>query len=142
MQTFWKYRGHLFRENILGYFIAPFFGLGFLMGLVGMFIWTYLLINRFINQYLLVKFSLVANTAIISSEQLLNFSPTVLNFFGFVLFFFMLFFTVFNLTIIDIELYKGKRLIDLFLYMTIYLILAPFVLITATFKLIKGDMRW
>lgn len=141
-QTFWKYRKNLFRENVLGYFIAPFFGIGIVMGLVGMIIWTYLLVSRFINQYLLVKFSLVANTAIISSEQLLNFSPTVLNFFGIVLFFFMFLFTIFNLTIIDIELYKGKRFIDLLLYMTLYLILAPFILVTATFKLIKGDMRW
>jgi cellulose synthase/poly-beta-1,6-N-acetylglucosamine synthase-like glycosyltransferase len=142
LQTFWDYRRCLFRENILGYFIAPFFGLGFLMGLIGIGIGAYLIINRFINQYLLIKFSFIADTAIISSQQVLNFSPTILNFFGIAMFILMFLFTILNLTIIDIELYKGKRFLDLILYMTIYLLLTPIVLITATFKLIRGDMKW
>ena len=142
LQTLWKYKSFMFRKNILGYFIAPFFALGFLLGLTGMGIFGYLLWQKFLKEYLFVKFSLIADTALVSGSDITNFTPTVLNYFGIVLFVMMFLFTIFVLFIIDKELFKGKGFLELIIYLVFYLLLAPFILITATFKLIKRDMRW
>ncbi|MAG39811.1 hypothetical protein CMI41_02485 [Candidatus Pacearchaeota archaeon] len=141
-QTMFKYKHFLFKENILGYFILPFFAVGFALGLFGMGIFTYLMWQKFLAEYLFVKFSFMANTALVTGTDITNFTPTVLNYFGIVLFFMMFLFTIFVLLIMDKELFKGKGFLDIVLYMVFYLLLAPLILITATFKLIKRDMKW
>jgi cellulose synthase/poly-beta-1,6-N-acetylglucosamine synthase-like glycosyltransferase len=141
LQTFWQYRNKIFRENILGYFIIPFFGLGFLLGILGIIIASYMFYKRFIESWLIMHFSLASETAVLNSS-LLNFSPSVLNYFGIALFIMMFLFTVLVLSVIDAELFKGKRILDLLLFLTIYVLLSPVVLATAIFKLLKGDMRW
>jgi len=142
LQTAWKYKNRFFRENILGYFILPFFVFGFVLGILGMAIFGYLFYQGLMKQYLFTKFSFLADTALVTGSDVINFTPTVLNYFGLVLFGLMFLFTLVVLGIIESELFKGKRFFDLLVYLTFYLLLGPIVLLTATFKLIKGDMRW
>ncbi len=142
LQTAYKYKHYWFKENILGYFILPFFVLGFALGIIGMCLFGYLLWEKFVKEYIFIKFSLIADTAIVQGSDLISFTPTILNYFGIVLFGLMFLFTIFVLSIIEVELFKGKRFFELILYMIFYLMLAPIILLTATFKLIKRDMKW
>jgi cellulose synthase/poly-beta-1,6-N-acetylglucosamine synthase-like glycosyltransferase len=142
LQTAYKYRKFLFRKNILGYFILPFFILGFIMGLLGMGILGVLTLSNLFKQYIFIKFSFLADTALITQTDVMNITPTVLNYFGIILFVFMFLFTLFVLAIIEKELFKGKRFLDLLIYLVFYLLLSPLVLLTATFKLIKRDLSW
>jgi poly-beta-1,6-N-acetyl-D-glucosamine synthase len=142
LQTMFKYKNFLFRENILGYFILPFFALGFILGLTGMGLFVYLMWQKFLKEYLFVKLSLIANTAIIQGSDITTFTPTVLNYFGIVLFVMMFLFTIFVLFVIDRELFRGRGFFELIIYLAFYLLLSPLILITATFKLVRGDMKW
>lgn len=142
LQTAYKYKHFLFRKNILGYFILPFFMLGFLLGIIGLGILSFLTFSKFLKQYFFIKFSFMADTSLITQTDFVNITPTVLNYFGIILFVFMFLFTIFILAIIEKELFKGKRFLELIIYLVFYLLLSPIILLTATFKLIKRDFSW
>jgi len=142
IQTMWKYKHYaLIPKNIVGHFILPFFILSTFLGLLGLSIFTYLISSRLIRQYFLVKFSLVADTAIVSLNTF-YFTPSVLNYLGIVLFFLGAMFSIFVLAIIKEEVLKKKNILQILSYLTFYLAIYPIIMITAIFKLLKRDLSW
>ena len=142
LQTIGKYKAHfLRRDTMVGNFILPFFILSTFLGLLGLTIFTYLLTSRLIKNYLLVKFSYVANTAVITMEQF-YFTPSVLNYLGIVLFIMGAAFTIMILVLMKEEVFKRKSIVKILIYLTFYLLLYPVIMITAIFKLIRKDMTW
>ncbi len=142
IQTFLKYKKHFAKENMFGYFILPFFGLGFLLGLLGLFIFAYQILRNLWSRYFLVKYSLIANIPIISTESLFQINPSVLNYFGIALFVLMFFFNIIIIRIVQKKLLKGKNFKDFLLFITGYLLLSPIIFITAMFKFLRKDMKW
>ena len=126
---------------MLGLFIIPFFILQTFLGLLGLSIFLYLFLSRIIKHYLLIKFSLVADTAIITMDQF-YFTPSILNCLGVVLFIFGTIFTISILWILkDISLRRYKFFTILF-YMLIYLTVYPFIMISAIHAVITGKSKW
>tara|TARA_Y100000310_G_scaffold162731_1_gene162669 strand:+ start:294 stop:1487 length:1194 start_codon:yes stop_codon:yes gene_type:complete len=142
LQTIGKYKKHFFkRDTMIGHFILPFFILSTFLGLLGLSVFIYLIVSRVIKQYLLVKFSFVANTAAVTLEQF-YFTPSILNYLGVVLFVFGALFTIGVLTLMREDVFKRKSILRILFYLIFYLSIYPLIMITAIFKLIRKDMSW
>ncbi|MAG10869.1 hypothetical protein CMI44_00970 [Candidatus Pacearchaeota archaeon] len=141
LQTMWKYRSHIGKKDIFGFFVLPFFILSSFLGLVGLSIFVYLLLSRLIKEYLFVKFSFIANTAIVTLNDF-YFTPSVLNYLGVVLFLFGAIFTLLLIYLIKENIKLKGNVFTILFYMIVYMVLYPFIMVTAIFKLIRRDMSW
>lgn len=141
LQCIKKYKNYLFQKGMLGLFIIPFFILSTFLGLLGLSIFTYLVIVRFTKQYLMLRFAFLANTASVTLEQF-YFTPSVLNYLGIVLF---IFGTIFTLLILyalkDIEL-KKQSFFNILFYMIIYVAVYPFIMINSISDLVRKKAKW
>jgi len=141
LQCLQKYYRYIFSHGMFGYFIIPFFFLGFLLGLTGIFIFLYILIRKIFMYFFLVLYSVNIGVPIIYLNEL-YFTPSVLNYFGIILFLLFFFFSFFVLRIIKDELLEKQKFFDLVFYMVVYLLIYPFVLITSIVHFIKGKRVW
>jgi len=141
-QTILKYRKLFFKRGMLGYFIIPFFTFSLILGLMGLSLFTYLFIIRTISFYLVTKYSVYADTSILRFQEF-SFLPSVLNYFGFVLFALGLWFTFFTLSgIKKTGKFDSQNIFNVLIYSLIYLTVYPITLITALYKMIRGRYTW
>lgn len=142
-QCIGKYAPQMIKNprNVIAYFIIPFFTISIFLGFLGLAVLFFLTIKGLISKFVFTQLSMVAHTAIFSTNSFL-FTPSILTYFGIVLFVAGLFFSGLILILMEEDLFKGKRFWEFLLYLTLYLMLYPFILITATFKFIRKDMRW
>lgn len=140
-QTLIKYHGLVFKRGMLGAFIIPFFSISLFIGLVGLGLLTYLMTRRFLVAYLSAKYSIYADTAIIRLQDL-SFAPSVLNFFGIVLFLFGVALTFLALSITKPHRLENNNIFNVMFYILIYLAIYPFIMLTALVKLVTGRYSW
>jgi cellulose synthase/poly-beta-1,6-N-acetylglucosamine synthase-like glycosyltransferase len=140
-QTLWKYKRLVFRKGMLGAFIIPFFSASLFIGLFGLSIIIYLWSRRILVYYLSTKYSIYASSTILTLQDL-TFSPSVLNFFGGILFLLGAFFTFFGLGIMQELKKKHANLFNITFYMIIYLAIYPLIMVTALYKLYTGKYSW
>ncbi len=141
LQCINKYKQYLFRKGMLGLFIIPFFIFSTFLGLLGLSIFVYLIVTRILKQYLILKFSFLAETAIVSLDQF-YFTPSVLNYLGIVLFIFGTLFTLLVLFTLKDYALKKQSFFNLLFYMLVYLAIYPFIMVTAIYDLILGRTKW
>lgn len=140
-----KYKGHVFSK--LGYFIIPFFALSMFLGLLGMGVFFYLATTRIISNFLYAKYSITANTPLLTLENL-YITPSVLNYLGVILFMLGLFFVVFALSIMKEGTFRGFRnIFNLLFYVVVYLTVYPLILVIAIgkmagYKIIGKRIGW
>ena len=140
-QCIGKYKNLIFRRGMLGAFIVPFFSANLFIGLFGLGLFIYLIARRIFVFYLSTKYSVYASATIVRLQEL-TFSPSILNFFGVVLFILGLTFTILGLWIMK-ELKGGKRnVFNIIYYITIYLTVYPTIMVAALYKLIRGRYSW
>ncbi|MEM4625669.1 MAG: glycosyltransferase family 2 protein [Candidatus Pacearchaeota archaeon] len=141
-QTLIKYRKTIFKKGMLGYFIIPFFAISLFLGLIGLSLFFYLVIKRFIVSFLLTKYSVTGNVALIRMQDL-TFNLTLLNYFGLVLFVLGSLFTFFSLyNIKDKKITVNRKNLNIAFYMLIYLTLYPLTLVVALYKMSTGRYSW
>jgi cellulose synthase/poly-beta-1,6-N-acetylglucosamine synthase-like glycosyltransferase len=140
-QTLIKYRRSLFRQGMLGAFIIPFFSLSLFLGVCGLSLFTYLWTRRLIVSYLSTRYSIYASATILRLQDL-SFTPSVLNFFGIVLFLLGLWFTFFSLSVVRQGNLKNRNIFNIMFYLIVYLAVYPFIMITALYKLARGKYSW
>lgn len=136
-----KYRGSVFRKNMLGYFIIPFFTLGFVLAIVGMFLFGYLFFRRFIYSWFITSYGMVAGTNFVYLPDLIV-PLSILNYFGIVMFFLFFGFTLFVLALMKDDILEKQSFFNLVLYMTIYLLSYSIVTITGIISWIRGKTKW
>ena len=143
LQTINKYRNIGKSKGMLGYFIVPFFVLSWLLGITGLFILGYRAFRIIIVNYLSSVYSVRVQTAILSLEQI-NLAPNILMFFGIILFFLSISFTFLALVYSKDPDRNFKRygLIGIAIYMFVYLLVYPLILITSIFKYFTGRHSW
>lgn len=141
LQCTYKYKEVFMRKNILGYFILPFFALGWVLGLIGIGVFLYLFIKNFISSYLLTKYSIETSVPIMTLGDL-AITPSVLNYFGLILFGLFLIFTLFVLSIMKDNFLEKQSFFNLLFYMTIYLLIYPIVFIVAIWHFFRGKKVW
>ncbi len=140
-QTLLKYKKDATKKG-LGSFIIPFFTISLIIGLIGLFVFTYLSSKNIINTILYTKYTVQARTEWLRLDELYV-TPTVLNIFGISLFIAGFFFTVFALRFMkEYESLKKRNLFALLFYLIIYLAIYPFILVISLISLISGKYSW
>jgi biofilm PGA synthesis N-glycosyltransferase PgaC len=140
-QVLKKYFRYVFQRNMFGYFVIPFFAFGLSIGLIGVGIFFYLLLGRLFNQAEILLYKMNANVNVISIADF-NITPTLLNYFGIVLFLLFLLFTFLVLIGMKDKFLKNENLFEVIFYMTLYLIVYPFMIIWSIYKWSRGEFRW
>ena len=140
-QTLVKYKKWTFRRNMLGMFIIPFFSASLFIGIVGIVLFLYLSIRRFVITYLSTKYSLIANEAATKLIHL-SFNPSILNFFGISLFLLGGFYTIFAIiTMKELKL-KNINIFNLIFFLTLYLMVYPVIMISALYRFATKKYSW
>jgi len=140
-QVLKKYIKYIFRKGMFGYFVIPFFSFGLTIGLLGLGIFLYLLSKRILDQIAFMIYKINSEVGIISLSDL-NITPSILNYFGIVLFVLFLAFTFFVLIGMKDKVLRNENLFEIIVYMTLYLILYPFMISWSIYKWCKGDTKW
>ncbi len=141
LQTINKYKKTFMRKGILGAFILPFFILSWLVGLFGIFILGYRIFRFFLLNYLSTSYSIQAQTAVLSLNDV-NLALSALVFFGLIVFFFSLFYTILALSNVREKQYRRENWFSVGFYMIFYLLVYPIILIMSLYKFLKGDLKW
>jgi len=141
LQCLYKYRHSLRKKGMLGWFIMPFFIINTFLGLFGLSIFFYLLVTRIISNFLRTRYSIIAETPILTLNEL-YITPSILNYLGIVLFVMGFIFTILILSILNEKIWRRENILNIPFYMTIYLILYPFIMISAIWHTIKGKRTW
>lgn len=141
LQCIRKYWRAIGRKGMLGIFIIPFFIINMFLGLVGLLIFFYLTGTRFISNYLLTKYSIIANIPIISLEEL-YITPSILNYLGIILFIFGLIFVLLILSVLNEKIKKKENILNIPFYLIFYLILYPFIMINAIWHYTRRKNIW
>ena len=136
-----KYRRMIFKNGMLGAFIIPFFSFSLFLGLFGLGLFTYLFIKRVVIRYLLIKYSFYGGTTLLKLQDF-TLHPTVLNFFGIVLFIWSLVFTFIGLNVMGMRKKKEVNLFNVLFYMLVYLAIYPFIMATSLYKYLRGKYSW
>ncbi|MBX4196361.1 glycosyltransferase [Candidatus Pacearchaeota archaeon] len=140
-QTLIRYKNMMFRKGMLGLFVIPFFSFSLFLGVMGIAIFTYLWSRRFIVSYLSTKYSLYASTAVVRMSDL-SFAPSILNFFGALLFLLGIWLTFFSLISMQQTKLRHANVFNVLFYLIFYLTIQPFIMITALYKLAWGRYSW
>jgi poly-beta-1,6-N-acetyl-D-glucosamine synthase len=140
-QVLKKYYRYIFQRSMFGYFVIPFFAFGLSIGLLGMGIFFYMLMSKILNQVEILFYKINADVSIISLSDL-SITPNLLNYFGIVLFALFLLFTFFVLFTMKDKFLKNENIFEIIVYMTLYLIVYPFMIAWSIYKWSKGEFRW
>jgi cellulose synthase/poly-beta-1,6-N-acetylglucosamine synthase-like glycosyltransferase len=141
IQTINKYRRTFARKGILGSFVLPFFILSWVLGILGIGILIYRGFRRITIHYLITKYSIGAQTAILTLREI-NLTPSVLLFFGVSILLLSLLFTILALSYSKEKEFKKVGIFNILIYSFIYLLAYPIILITSIFKYMKKDRFW
>tara|TARA_Y100000034_G_scaffold18330_1_gene20259 strand:+ start:7943 stop:9172 length:1230 start_codon:yes stop_codon:yes gene_type:complete len=141
LQSIWKYRKFLFKKNMLGLFIIPFFILSTFLGLLGLSIFFYLVTKRLISNFLLTRYSIVVGTPILTLDTL-NVTPSVLNYLGIVLFIFGAIFTLLVLSLLKADVLKRQNILNILFYLVVYIAVYPFIMLGAMWNALRGKRVW
>ncbi len=143
LQCIYKYRKSLLesKKGMLGFFIIPFFILSTFLGLLGLSIFFYLLTRRIISNFLITRYSIVTETAILTAEEIFI-TPTVLNYLGIVLFLFGLVLLLIVFIVLKEKILKRENLFNIPFYMIVYMAFYPFIMLAAIWHTLKGKRVW
>ncbi|HUW44043.1 MAG TPA: glycosyltransferase [Bacillota bacterium] len=141
IQTITKYKKTFAKKGILGSFVLPFFIVSWILGLLGIGILVYRGIRLFIVHFLITKYSIGAQTAILTLREI-NLTPNILIFFGTSILLLSLTFTLLALSSIKEKEFKRLNLLNILIYSFVYLLAYPFILITSIFKYLKKERSW
>lgn len=141
IQTLLKYKSIFLRKGILGFFIIPLFVIGYVTGLLGFVVFSYLMLRKFYLSYLATKFSLYLGTGVIYLNEF-NLSLSVLSFFGLSLFILGISFTLLGLSVTKEKSVDKNGPIVLLFYFLVYLSIYPILLIWSFYKFLRGTYSW
>jgi cellulose synthase/poly-beta-1,6-N-acetylglucosamine synthase-like glycosyltransferase len=140
-QSILKHRKALFKNGMLGAFIIPYFTASLFLGIFGLCMFIYLTLRRFLYLYLSTRYSIYAQTAVLTMQDL-TFSPTILNYFGVVMLILGGGFTFVMLSVTNEPSVKSKNIINVVFYQIVYLTIYPFIMIHGLSKLIRKKYSW
>ncbi|HED06248.1 MAG TPA: glycosyltransferase [Ignavibacteria bacterium] len=140
-QTILKYKHCFFRKGMLGFFILPFFSVSLILGTFGLGLFIYRFSNRILSSYLSTKYSIAAQTAILTFKDL-SLNPSILNFLGVILFVLSLAFVFFALRFVNRHILEKESFFSVIFYSLIYIMLRPIVLIISLYKFLRGKYSW
>jgi len=97
--------------------------------------------TRIVSNYLSVKYSIIAETPLLTAEQFLI-TPSILNYLGIILFGAGLIYLLLIMSIIGEKVRTKHNLLNIPFYLIFYLILYPFIMINAIWHFIRKKHIW
>jgi len=143
LQCINKYKYCLFdmKKGMLGFFIIPFFIVSTFLGLLGLSLFTYLVSRRFISNFLRTKFSIIADTPILTLNEIFI-TPSILNYLGIVMLILGFIFLLIVFAVLKEKVLKKENILNIPFYMIIYIAVYPFIMIGAIWHAIRGKQIW
>ena len=143
LQCIAKYKKALLnpKKGMLGFFILPFFIINTFLGLLGLSIFTYLLVRRMISSFLLTKYSIVIGTPALTANEIFI-TPSILNYLGVILLFLGFIFLLIVFSILKEKVLRKENIINIPFYLLIYIAFYPVILLVAMFHMIRGKRVW
>lgn len=141
IQTITKYKKTFAKRGMLGSFVLPFFIISWILGLLGIGIFVYRGLRLIIVQLLIAKYSVGAQTAILSLRQI-NLTPNILIFFGSSILLLSLAYTLLALSSLKEKDFRRAKILNVLFYSFVYLLAYPFILITSIFKYLRKQTSW
>lgn len=141
IQTIMKYKKTFLKKGMLGKFILPFFIFGWLIGILGLIVLSYRIINRIIFQFFSTTYSVQSQAAIMTFNDI-SLVPNILIFFGIMTLFLSVTFTIISLVHSREKDFRKHGLFNIFFYMFFYLLIYPLILITSSYKYLRGYNKW
>jgi cellulose synthase/poly-beta-1,6-N-acetylglucosamine synthase-like glycosyltransferase len=141
IQTVAKYKSKVMRCGMLGIFILPFFVLSWFLGITGLFFLGYRASRYILVKYLVTKYSVSANVAILRMEDI-SLNPSILFIFGVLLFALGFAYTLVALAYSKEKEYGRTKIHDIFIYSIFYLLMYPPLLIYSFYRYLKGRNTW
>ncbi|VVB84051.1 Glycosyltransferase AglI [uncultured archaeon] len=141
LQCIAKYKSYFLKKGMVGMCILPFFIFQFFLGIVGVGVFTYILITKLISNYFFVNFSMQADVPLLTLENL-SITPSFLNYLGVILFVTGTAFTLIILSKLKDDALKKQNFFVILFYSVIYLTVYPFIAIISIYKYFKGDNKW
>jgi len=139
IQTTFKYLDLFMKKEfgILGTFLLPFFTFSYILTFIGIlfifyngFIWTRFVVNSYIFGFNPINLSLI------------NFTPDIFLFFVIINFIITAFYITVNFKTLKNVVDIPKRVLDLLLFVLIYICISPFNLIYSGIKFVIGKYEW
>lgn len=140
-QSILKHKKLLFKREMLGAFIIPYFSASLFLGIFGVGMFLYLFTRRVLYYYLSTKYSIYAQTAVLTLQDF-TFAPSVLNFLGAALFILGGGFTFLMIIVMKEEHVSHKKILNIMFYQIVYLTIYPSIMITSLYKLARGKYSW
>ncbi|MBU2612173.1 MAG: glycosyltransferase family 2 protein [Nanoarchaeota archaeon] len=141
IQSIIKHKNKFFRKGILGFFVLPFFIVSWIIGISGLAFFIYRAAREVILRYASTTYSVGANTAVLSLQDL-SLNPDILFYFGMMLFAAGLIFTFLSIFYEKEKEFKRPRIFDVMVYMFFYLLVYPVIILTSLYKALKGEIKW
>jgi cellulose synthase/poly-beta-1,6-N-acetylglucosamine synthase-like glycosyltransferase len=141
MQTMLKYKKYFLRKGMLGFFILPFFSVSLFLGVFGLGFFLYRISRNIFVNYLATKYSIAAQTAILRINDV-NLNPSILHFFGVILFLTGLIFVYFAMYFVNQKTKTNENFWTILFYSLVYITVYPFILVSSVYRLIKKNYRW
>ncbi len=141
IQTINKYKNNFMKAGMLGVFILPFFVMSWVIGVIGILFLAYRIISQAIIWFLSISYSAQAQTAVLTLRDI-NFTPTILFFFGMALLVLGTAFTLVALSYTKEKGFKKQGIFSFFVYSFVYLLAYPVILVNSAFKYITKTHKW
>ncbi|MBI4015095.1 MAG: glycosyltransferase family 2 protein [Candidatus Aenigmarchaeota archaeon] len=143
IQTSIKYKsvGFSTKYGSLGSFIYPFFVLSYIFSIIGAGVYAYVFLNGVYNNIIVNLFAVSKGISPYWDTSFF-FLPNIFSIFGFLTFALSLIWIKISLGVVKRGLGGWKGLIDLALYLTVYITLFPFNLVFSTIKYVRGKGGW
>jgi cellulose synthase/poly-beta-1,6-N-acetylglucosamine synthase-like glycosyltransferase len=141
LQTMKKYQTQFLKKGTLGGFVLPFFVFSWILGLAGLAIIVYRTIRTIVLRLLSTTYSLQSQATILSLRDI-NLVPGVLIFYGIILLIFGILLIVISIKNTREKGFKKFGLIDMTMYMFVYLLSYPIILIISIYMLIRKKETW
>ena len=141
LQCIMKYRKSFLEKGMLGHFILPFFTVQLFLGLFGLGVLTYLLITKFLKNYLFAKYSITVGMALVTMNDL-HITASFLNYLGIILFVVSFGFTLIVLSIMKTTSLKEHSIFNLLFFSLVYISVYPFIMIASIYNFIRKNYKW
>ncbi|MCD6367661.1 MAG: glycosyltransferase family 2 protein [Candidatus Aenigmarchaeota archaeon] len=143
MQTWFKYLHTFLKKDFksLGMFILPFFTLSYVVSLSGLFLLLFV-IGRSIYNYITFNWGVYSLGGSPSFAVSFVYLPDMFTIFGITIFTISIIWVNISFKTVKRRVGWPKGLLDLILYLTIYITIFPFNLIYSGIKFLRGKYEW
>ncbi len=141
IQAIFKHKNKFFKKGMLGYFVLPLFISSWIIGIFGLGFFLYRGVRLIFSSYLTTSYSLHANTAVLSMNEI-GLNPDILFVFGIILFVFSLLFTLVSIFHEKEKGFKNPRVFDILAYTFFYLLTYPVILVLSMYKMLTKNFKW